>query len=35
VVDTPDVVLVIHKDSVRHLGELLEQIGAQGYQALL
>jgi mannose-1-phosphate guanylyltransferase len=35
VVDTPDVVLVIHKDSVRHLGELLEQIGAQGYQSLL
>jgi mannose-1-phosphate guanylyltransferase len=35
VVDTPDVTLVIHKDSVRHLGELLEQLGAQGYQALL
>lgn len=35
VVDTPDVTLVIHRDSVRHLGDLLEAISAAGYQALL
>ena len=35
VVDTPEVLLVVHKDSVRHLGELLEEIGAKGYERLL
>jgi mannose-1-phosphate guanylyltransferase len=35
VVDTPDVTLVVHKDSVRHLGKLLEELAARGYGKLL
>lgn len=35
VVDTPEVLLVVHKDSVRHLGDLLEEIGKRGYERLL
>jgi mannose-1-phosphate guanylyltransferase len=35
VVDTPDALLVIHKDAVRHIGELLEKLGANGYNKLL
>lgn len=35
VVDTPEVLLVVHKDSVRHLGDLLKQIGDAGYERLL
>ncbi len=35
VVETPEVLLVIHKDSVRHLGDLLAQIGASGHEDLL
>jgi mannose-1-phosphate guanylyltransferase len=35
VVDTPEVLLVVHKDSVRNLGELLKELGAQGYERLL
>ena len=33
--DTPEVLLVVHKDSVRHLGDLLKQIGDAGYERLL
>jgi mannose-1-phosphate guanylyltransferase len=35
VVDTPEVLLVVHKDSVRHLGDLLAKIGEEGYERLL
>jgi mannose-1-phosphate guanylyltransferase len=35
VVDTPDVTLVIHKDSVRHLGKLLDELAAKGWDQLL
>lgn len=35
VVDTPDVLLVVHKDSVRNLGELLSELGVQGHEELL
>jgi mannose-1-phosphate guanylyltransferase len=35
VVDTPEVLLVVHKDSVRHLGDLLKTIGEAGYERLL
>ena len=35
VVDTPEVLLVVHKDSVRHLGDLLNTIGEAGYARLL
>lgn len=35
VVDTPDVLLVVHKDSVRHLGDLLADVGARGHEDLL
>jgi hypothetical protein len=35
VVDTPEVLLVVHKDSVRNLGDLLEELGARGYARLL
>lgn len=35
VVDTPEVLLVVHKDSVRHLGDLLADIGARGREDLL
>jgi mannose-1-phosphate guanylyltransferase len=35
VVDTPDVLLVVHKDSVRNLGELLSELGVQGHDSLL
>jgi len=35
VVDTPEVLLVIHKDSVRHLGDLLTELGARGHEKLL
>lgn len=35
VVDTPDVLLVVHKDSVRNLGDLLSELGAQGHEKLL
>jgi mannose-1-phosphate guanylyltransferase len=35
VVDTPDVLLVLHKDSVRHLGDLLEELRRRGYEHLL
>jgi mannose-1-phosphate guanylyltransferase len=35
VVETDDVTLVIHKDSVRHLGELLEQLKNDGWDAVL
>ena len=35
VVDTPEALLVVHKDSVRHLGELLAKIGASGHDDLL
>jgi mannose-1-phosphate guanylyltransferase len=35
VVDTPDVLLVVHKDSVRNLGELLKELAAQGHDRLL
>jgi mannose-1-phosphate guanylyltransferase len=35
VVDTPEVVLIVHKDSVRNLGDLLTEIGAQGHEDLL
>lgn len=35
VVDTPEVLLVVHKDSVRHLGDLLQQLGEKGYERLL
>jgi mannose-1-phosphate guanylyltransferase len=35
VVETPEVLLVVHKDSVRHLGDLLAQIGASGHEDLL
>ena len=35
VVDTGDVTLVIHKDSVRHLGELLERLRATGRDQVL
>ena len=35
VIDTPDVLLVVHKDSVRHLGELLQELERRGYSNLL
>jgi mannose-1-phosphate guanylyltransferase len=35
VVNTPDVVLVVQKDSVRNLGKLLEQVEAAGWGSLL
>jgi mannose-1-phosphate guanylyltransferase len=35
VVDTPDVLLVVHKDSVRNLGDLLKELAAQGHDRLL
>jgi mannose-1-phosphate guanylyltransferase len=35
IVDMPDVLLVVHKDSVRHLGELLEELASKGYGHLL
>jgi mannose-1-phosphate guanylyltransferase len=35
VVDTPEVLLVVHKDSVRHLGDLLSELGAKGHDKLL
>jgi mannose-1-phosphate guanylyltransferase len=35
VVDTPDVLLIVHKDSVRNLGELLGDLAAQGHEKLL
>lgn len=35
VVDTPDVLLVVHKDSVRHLGDLLRELGERGHEKLL
>jgi mannose-1-phosphate guanylyltransferase len=35
VVDTPDVLLVVHKDSVRNLGDLLSELGSAGYEKLL
>jgi mannose-1-phosphate guanylyltransferase len=35
VVDTPEVLLVVHKDSVRHLGDLLKEVGARGHEKLL
>jgi len=35
VVDTPDVLLVVHKDSVRNLGELLTELAARGHDELL
>jgi mannose-1-phosphate guanylyltransferase len=35
VVDTPDVLLVVHKDSVRHLGDLLRALEARGRDDLL
>jgi hypothetical protein len=35
VVDTPEVLLVVHKDSVRHLGDLLRELGVQGHDELL
>jgi mannose-1-phosphate guanylyltransferase len=35
VVDTPDVLLVVHKDSVRNLGDLLTELAARGYDKLL
>jgi mannose-1-phosphate guanylyltransferase len=35
VVDTPEVLLVVHKDSVRNLGDLLRELGVQGYDHLL
>jgi mannose-1-phosphate guanylyltransferase len=35
VVDTPDVLLVINKDSVRHMGELLKELSDRGYEHLL
>ncbi|HWO11017.1 MAG TPA: sugar phosphate nucleotidyltransferase [Polyangiaceae bacterium] len=35
VVDTPEVLLVVHKDSVRHLGDLLKKLGDTGHERLL
>ncbi len=35
IVDTPDALLVIHKDSVRHIGRLLDQLAAHGWDHLL
>lgn len=35
VVDTPEVLLVINKDSVRHVGELLKELSDRGYDHLL
>ena len=35
VVDTPEVLLVVHKDSVRHLGDLLKKLGDEGHERLL
>jgi mannose-1-phosphate guanylyltransferase len=35
VVETPEVTLVIHKDSVRHIARLLERMSAQGWDHLL
>lgn len=35
VVETPEVLLVVHKDSVRHLGDLLAQIAESGHEDLL
>jgi len=35
VIDTPEVLLVVNKDSVRHLGKLLEELAAKGYSELL
>ncbi len=35
VVETPDVTLVIHKDSVRHIGKLLDELAAKGRADLL
>jgi mannose-1-phosphate guanylyltransferase len=35
VVDTPEVLLVVHKDSVRHLGDLLKKVGEAGHDRLL
>ncbi len=35
VVDTPDVTLVIHKDAVRHLGELLSELAVKGWDEVL
>jgi mannose-1-phosphate guanylyltransferase len=35
VIDTPDVLLVVGKDSVRHLGKLLDELAAKGFSRLL
>jgi mannose-1-phosphate guanylyltransferase len=35
VVNTSDAILVISKDSVRHLGKLLSELGSQGFEELL
>jgi mannose-1-phosphate guanylyltransferase len=35
IVETPDVTLVIHKDSVRHVGKLLDRMAASGWEKLL
>ena len=35
VVDTPEVLLVVHKDSVRNLGDLLKKLGETGHERLL
>ena len=35
VVNTSDALLVIHKDSIRHIGALLEELGKQGYPGIL
>lgn len=35
VIDTPDVLLVIHKDSVRHMQTLLEELARRGHDRLL
>ena len=35
VVDTPDVTLVIQKDSVRHLRQLLDELAAKGWDEVL
>ena len=35
VVDTPEVLLVVHKDSVRNLGDLLKKLGDAGHERLL
>ena len=35
VVNTPDALLVVSKDSVRHLGKLLEELKQQGFEDLL